>query len=319
MNVTKVETKESTKHCCGNGFCRIDSAEHEGEDRALIDERMTENNLANLIERLGIDLFEDITNLTNLATACDHVRLKKGAGGIDGMKAEELMEYFEKHGEELRRSILDGTYRPKPVRRVEIPKDNGKKRNLGIPIVIDRVVQQAIAQQLSRYYEMLFSDASYGFRPNRSCHQAILKSQEYLNEGKYWVVDMDLEKFFDTVNKSKMIQILSKVIKDGRVISLIQKFLNAGVVIGKRCEYTKRGIPQGGPLSPLLANIMLNELDWELTKRGHKFVRYVDDLLIFCGSKASAQQTLEHIIPFIEKKLFLKVNREKTIVPMLGK
>ena len=252
---------------------------------------------------------EDIINPLNLNAAYKRVKQNRGSGGVDRMTVEELPPYLKLHGGEIVRDLLGGRYRPLPVRRVEIPKDNGKMRQLGIPTAVDRMVQQAIAQVLT----------SYGFRPKRSAHDAIRKCREYLNAGYVWTVDMDLEKFFDTVNQSKLLEVLSRTVRDGRVISLISKFLRAGVVKCGRFEDTEIGVPQGGPLSPLLANIMLNELDHELERRGHKFVRYADDMVIFCKSKASAEQTLKHITPFIEGKLFLKVNREKTAVAYAGK
>lgn len=250
-----------------------------------------------------------------------HKRVKKnkGAGGVDGMKVDELLQYLRDNGEEIRQSILAGKYQPQPVRRVEIPKDNGKTRKLGIPTAVDRVIQQAIAQVLMPIYEPKFAETSYGFRPKRSAHDALKKSREYLNAGKVWTVDMDLEKFFDTVNQSKLMEILARDIRDGRVLSLIHKYLRAGAVWCGRFEDTEVGVPQGGPLSPLCANIMLNKLDHELERRGHSYARYADDMIIFCGSKASAERTLEHIVPFIEKKLYLKVNREKTVVAYAGK
>ena len=318
MKVTEVERKESTKHGCGNGCPQRVGAEHGEYAEALIDKRMTENNITK-VDRQADGLLEKIVSRENLNRAYKRVKRNKGAGGVDGMEVDELLQYLKDNGEEIRKSIVEGTYRPQPVRRVEIPKDNGKKRKLGIPTAVDRVIQQAIAQVLIPIYEPKFAETSYGFRPKRSAHDALRKCKEYLEAGEVWTVDMDLEKFFDTVNQSKLMEILSREIKDGRVLSLIHKYLRAGAVWCGKFEETKVGVPQGGPLSPLCANILLNELDHELENRGHHFVRYADDMVIFCRSKAGAEQTLRHIIPFIEKKLFLKVNREKTMVAYAGK
>lgn len=318
MKVTEVEMKESTKHCCGSGCRPGDTTEWERKDEALIDRRMTENNSANADGGVG-GLLEEIVSPRNLNRAYKRVKKNKGAGGIDGVETDMLLQYLKENGAEIRESIMAGTYRPKPVRRVEIPKDNGKTRKLGIPTAADRVIQQAIAQVLTPIYEPKFCETSYGFRPGRSAHDALCKCLEYLNAGKCWTVDMDLEKFFDTVNQSKLMETLSRDIKDGRVLSLIHKYLKAGVVVCGKFEDTRVGVPQGGPLSPLLANVMLNELDHELERRRHCYVRYADDLVILCGSKAGAEQTLEHIIPYIEGKLFLKVNREKTVTAYAGK
>lgn len=227
------------------------------------------------------------------------------------MGVESLRDYLVKNKDQLRQSILEGRYRPNPVRRVEIPKERGI-RKLGIPTVVDRVIQQAIAQILLPIYEKQFSSNSYGFRPRRNAHQALIKCRNYIMDGYIYAVDMDLEKFFDTVNQSKLIEVLSRTVTDGRVVSLIHKYLNAGVVVRNRFEEMDMGVPQGGPLSPLLSNIMLNELDKELDRRGHRFARYCDDLVIFCKCKRSADRTLANIVPYIEKKLFLRVNREKT-------
>ena len=318
MRITEAERKESTKHCCGDGCPQRDSAEHEEYVGALIGKRMTENNSTNA-DRWKGGLLEEIVSAGNLNRAYKRVKKNKGAGGVDGMGVDELLQYLKDKGEEIRKAILAGEYKPMPVRGVEIPKDNGKTRQLGIPTAVDRVIQQAIAQVLTPIYEPKFVETSYGFRPGRSAHKALRKSLDYLEEGYVWTVDMDLEKFFDTVNQSKLTEILARDIKDGRVISLIHKYLRAGAIRCGRFEETKLGVPQGGPLSPMLANIMLNELDHELERRGHRFVRYADDMVIFCKSKASAKQTLEHIIPYIERKLFLRVNREKTVVAYAGK
>jgi RNA-directed DNA polymerase len=274
---------------------------------------ITENNFTNA-DQTGNGLLEQILSPTNLNQAYKKVKGNKGSGGIDKIEVESLKDYLVLHKEELIQSIMGGSYRPNPVRRVEIPKENGKMRMLGIPTVVDRVVQQAIAQILSPVYERQFSTSSYGFRPKRSAHQALNKCKEYITDGYKCAVDMDLEKFFDTVNQSKLIEVLSRTVKDGRVISLIHKYLHAGVVVRNKFEETNVGVPQGGPLSPLLSNIMLNELDKELERRGHRFVRYADDLIILCKSKRSAERTLANIVPYIEEKLFLRVNREKTVV-----
>jgi len=273
---------------------------------------MTENNLTNA-DKPEYGLLEQILSPTNLNRAYKRVRSNRGSGGVDKMEVESLKDYLVMNKEKLIQSILDGSYRPNPVRRVEIPKEKGT-RKLGIPTVVDRVVQQAMAQVLTPVYEKQFSSNSYGFRPRRSAHQALNKCRSYITDGYKYAVDMDLEKFFDTVNQSKLIEVLSRTVKDGRVASLIHKYLNAGVVIRNKFEETSMGVPQGGPLSPLLSNVMLNELDKELEKRGHPFVRYADDLVIFCKSKRSAERTLANIVPYIENKLFLKVNREKTKV-----
>jgi group II intron reverse transcriptase/maturase len=319
MNVTWDWDKESRKHCESSGWPQKDSAEHESYAGALTDSRITENNITNA-DRTEDGLLEEILAPSNLNQAYRRVMRNRGAGGVDGMQVEALWQYLKENGKEIRQSILDGKYRPKPVLRVEIPKEDGKKRKLGIPTAADRVIQQAIAQVLTPIYESQFSDNSYGFRPGRSAHDAIRECQRNIREGYKYVVDMDLEKFFDTVNQSKLIEVLSQSIKDGRVISLIHKYLRAGVVTRMgRYEETERGVPQGGPLSPLCGNIILNELDWELVRRGHRFVRYADDMLIFCRSKRAAERTLENLIPFIERKLFLKVNKEKTAIAYVGK
>jgi group II intron reverse transcriptase/maturase len=318
MNVTKAGTKESRIPCCGEGCPQRDSAEHEGYVGALTDKRITENNNTDA-DREENRLLERILSRDNLNIAYKQVKRNKGAHGIDGMEVEHLLQYLKDNGEELIKSVLDGKYHPNPVRRVEIPKDNGKMRTLGIPTAVDRVIQQAIAQELIPIFEPQFVETSYGFRPKRSAHNALRKCKEYMNQGYTYVVDMDLEKFFDTVNQSKMIEILSRTIKDGRVISLIHKYLRAGAMNRGRFEETKIGLVQGGNVSPLCSNIMLNELDHELEHRGIRFVRYADDMLLFAKTKRSAQRILEHILPFVEGKLLLRVNREKTVVAYIGK
>jgi len=318
MKVTKVGIKESRIPCCGKGYRQRASAEHEGYAGALTDKRITENNNTNTISRED-KLLERILNRENLNNAYKQVKRNKGAHGVDGMEVEHLLHYLKVNGDEFIKLVLDGNYRPNPVRRVDIPKDNGKMRTLGIPTAVDRMLQQAITQVLTPIFEPQFAETSYGFRPKRSAHDALRKCKEYANQGYTYVVDMDLEKFFDTVNQSKMIELLSRTIKDGRVVSLIHKYLIAGAMNKGKFEETELGLVQGGNISPLCSNIMLNELDQELKRRGIKFVRYADDMILFAKTKRSAQRMLEHILPFIEGKLRLKVNREKTVVAYIGK
>ena len=293
-------------------------AEPEGYVEGQTFMRITENNITNA-DPAENGLLEHILSPANLNLAYKRVRSNKGNAGIDKMEVESLKDYLVTNKDVLTSSVLHGKFRPNPVRRVVIPKDNGKKRKLGIPTVVDRVVQQAIAQVLSPIYEKQFSTHSYGFRPKRNAHQALNKCKDYITDGYKNAVDIDLEKFFDTVNHSKLIEVLSRTVKDGRVISLIHKYLNAGLMDRGKFETTRVGVPQGGPLSPLLSNIMLDELDRELEKRGHRFVRYADDLVILCKSKRSAQRTLTSTVRFIENKLFLKVNKEKTAVAYISK
>ena len=236
----------------------------------------------------------------------------KGASGVDGVTVEELKQYLRENKDELRQRIRTRKYQPQAALRVEIPKENGKMRKLGIPTVVDRVVQQAIHQVLSPIFEKQFSEFSYGFRPKRSCEMAIIKSLEFLNDGHDWVVDIDLERFFDTVHHDKLMRIIANTIDDGDVISLMRKYLVSGVMVKGKYEETPVGTPQGGNLSPLLSNIMLNELDKELESRGLQFVRYADDALIFVKSEKAATRVMESIVRFIENKLGLIVNVEKS-------
>ena len=276
--------------------------------------RIAEHN--DIITDLSADsLLRKILSRDNMNEAYRKVKSNRGTGGVDKMSVDELLPYLRKHRLDLLRQIKDGKYKPSPVRRVEIPKEEkGKVRKLGIPTVVDRMIQQAIAQVLTPIYEPQFSESSFGFRPKRGAHDALKQCQRYANEGYLYVVDMDLEKFFDTVCQSKLIEVVSRSIKDGKVNSLIHKYLNAGIIRQGVFERSEQGVPQGGPLSPLLSNIMLNELDKELEKRGHKFVRYADDCMILCKSRRSAERTKVSITRYIEEKLFLKVNRAKTSV-----
>ena len=261
-----------------------------------------------------MELLEKVLDDKNLFEAYKQVYKNKGASGVDGVTVDELGKYMYLHKEEIKEQIRTRKYKPSPVRRVYIPKDNGDKRGLGIPTVVDRLIQQAILQVLSPIYEQQFSETSYGFRPNRSCEMAIIKLLEYFNNGYMWIVDIDLQKFFDTVCHDKLIAIIMKTIHDGELVSLIRKYLVSGVMENGVVSPTKVGTPQGGNLSPLLSNIMLNELDKELEKRGLRFTRYADDCIIVVQSEKAANRVIESITKFIEKKLGLKVNVEKSKV-----
>ena len=258
------------------------------------------------------ELLEKILDKKNMNEAYRKVCARKGAGGVDGMELEELDGYIRANWDSIKEQIKKRSYKPQPVRRVEIPKPNGSKRKLGIPTVMDRVIQQGIVQVITPMCEPLFSDNSYGFRPNRSCEMAVREALVFLNEGYEWIVDIDLEKFFDNVPQDKLMSLVHNIINDGDTESLIRKYLKAGVMIQSRYEKTDRGTPQGGNLSPLLSNIMLNELDKELEKRGLRFVRYADDCIIAVRSEASAKRVMHSITEWIERKLGLKVNAEKT-------
>lgn len=260
------------------------------------------------------ELLEKILSRDNMNTAYKRVKANKGVSGIDDMTVDELLQYLKENGEQLKEDIRKGKYNPKAVRRVEIPKADGSKRKLGIPTVVDRVIQQAIAQQLSIIYEPIFSENSYGFRPNRNAQDAVLKAKEIMNNGYKWVVDLDLEKFFDTVNQDLLISIIRRTVNEDKVVSIIRKYLQAGVLVNEVFEKTEQGTPQGGNISPILSNIMLNELDKELEKRSLQFVRYADDCVIFTKSKKSAERVMENITKFIETKLRLKVNKDKSKV-----
>lgn len=259
-------------------------------------------------------LMERILREENLKAAYLQVVRNKGAAGVDGMAVEELGGYLSENGESIREKLRTRKYKPQPVRRVEIPKPDGGVRNLGVPTVVDRFVQQAVAQVLTPIFEEQFHDHSYGFRPDRCAQQAVLKALEMMNDGHSWIVDIDLAKFFDTVDHDKLMTIFGRTIKDGDVISVVRKFLVSGVMIDDEYEDTIVGTPQGGNISPLLANIMLNELDKELEARGLSFVRYADDLIIMVGSRQAAERVMRSVTRFIEERLGLKVNAEKSRV-----
>lgn len=261
-----------------------------------------------------MELIDVITSKENLNRAYKKVAANKGAGGVDGMKVGELGAYIKGNKDEIVQSIRNRTYMPKPVRRVYIPKDNGKMRPLGIPTVLDRVIQQAIAQPIIEIYEEIFSEFSYGFRPGRSCHDAIKQALEYLNEGYEWVIDIDIEQFFDKVNHDKLIQILREQVNDSTTLHLIRKYLKAGAMEKGLEKATISGVPQGGPLSVVLSNVYLDKLDKELEQRGLRFTRYADDTMVFTKSEKAANRVMKSITEWIERKLFLKVNVTKTKV-----
>ena len=264
-------------------------------------------------------LLEEVLERNNMLLALKRVISNKGSHGVDGMKIDELREHIKKHWDTIKAKILESKYNPSPVRRVEIPKVDGGVRLLGIPTVQDRLIQQAIAQVLSRIYEPLFSNNSFGFRPRRGAKDAVTKSKQYINEGNRWVIDMDLEKFFDKVNHDILMGKLEKKIKDKRLLSFIRKYLKSGILINGVSVTSAEGTPQGGPLSPLLANIMLDELDKELEKRRHKFCRYADDNNVYVKSKRAGIRVMESMIKLIENKLKLKVNKDKSAVDFVSK
>jgi RNA-directed DNA polymerase len=259
-------------------------------------------------------MMEEICEAGNLRKALQQVRANKGAPGVDGMTVDELTEYLGRDEGKLRGQLLDGTYRPRPVRRVEIPKPDGGMRKLGIPTVKDRLVQQAMLQVMQRSFDASFSEHSYGFRPGRSAKQAVAQAQELIASGRSYVVDLDLERFFDRVNHDRLIAHLAKRIDDKRVLGLIRAFLNAGVMENGLVEASHEGTPQGGPLSPLLSNVVLDELDKELERRGHQFVRYADDCNIYTASERAGHRVMASISAFITRRLKLKVNVEKSAV-----
>ena len=259
-------------------------------------------------------LMEEVCERENLKEALRQVKANKGSAGIDRMTVDQLSDYLKQHWPVIREQLLNGTYEPKPVRRVEIPKSDGGVRKLGIPTVLDRFIQQAVMQVLQKQWDRTFSDHSYGFRPGRSAHQAVAQAQQYIAEGYGWCVDLDLEKFFDRVNHDKLMGQIAKRVEDKRLLKLIRAFLNAGVMENGLVSPSVEGTPQGGPLSPLLSNLVLDELDRELERRGHRFVRYADDCNIYVRSERAGQRVMESITQFITQKLKLKVNEAKSAV-----
>jgi group II intron reverse transcriptase/maturase len=259
----------------------------------------------------GTSFQSRVLGRNNLNQAYLRVVRNKGAAGVDGMTVDDLLPYLRKHREELIERLANGTYKSTPVKRVEIPKPNGGMRKLGIPTVTDRFVQQAVAQVLSPVYEQIFSDNSFGFRPTRSAHDAIKRDITFFNEGYHYVIDLDLKAYFDTVNHDMLIKFLELDITDRWVLRLIRRFLTSGTMNGKMFERSEEGTPQGGPISPLLANVYLNEFDQELTKRGHKFVRYANDCNIFVKSQRAGERVVANMTRFLEKELKLIVNQEK--------
>jgi len=259
-------------------------------------------------------LLEKAIDRKNLNLAYKRVKKNGGSHGVNEMKVEELLDYLKQHGSRIKRDLLEGKYRPQPVRRVEIPKPDGGVRILGIPTVVDRLIQQAIAQVLTPVFEREFSNHSYGFRPGKSAHDAIKQAHVYVNEGYTTVVDIDLEKFFDRVNHDKLMYLLSRRIMDKRLLRLIRRYLESGVMSEGLVNPSREGTPQGGPLSPLLSNVMLHELDKELERRGHRFCRYADDCNIYVKSHRAGERVMTSISEFVEKRLKLKVNRDKSAV-----
>lgn len=260
------------------------------------------------------ELWRRVFSRENLFTALERVRRNGGAPGVDGMTVEELPDHLQTHWPSIREKLEAGTFRPSPVKRVEIPKAGGGVRKLGIPTVLDRMIQQALQQVLSEVLEETFSEHSYGFRPGRSAHDAVEAAREYIEAGYQWVVDIDMEKFFDTVNHDRLMARMKTEIVDKRVLRMVNEYLKAGVMVDGVVVESEEGTPQGGPLSPLLSNIVLSELDEKLEERGHRFVRYADDCNIYVKSERAAKRVMESTSRFIERRMRLKVNEKKSAV-----
>lgn len=314
-NLSKLQRKQTTQY--GGRLVEVE-VELQGKQGAL------SNNLALSKGERENNVVDDTSNLLdrvlardNMLIAMKRVIANKGSHGVDGMKTDELRNFVINNWLSIKQKLLEGRYKPSPVRRVEIPKPNGGIRLLGIPTVFDRLIQQAIAQELTKIYEPTFSENSYGFRPNKSAKQAILKAKEYINEGYKWVVDIDLEKFFDTVNHDILMERLSRKIKDKRLLKLIREYLKSGVMVNGIKVSSDEGTPQGGPLSPLLSNILLNEVDKELERRGHKFCRFADDCNVYIKSRKAGMRVMRSIRKLLEENLKLKVNESKSAVDIV--
>jgi RNA-directed DNA polymerase len=291
----------------GEGRSEAPRARREGTESPTAERRIES-------PALPEQVIEAVCERKNCLRALKRVKVNQGSPGIDGMKVGELPAYLKQHWPVIREQLLSGTYRPQPVRRVEIPKPDGGVRKLGIPTVLDRFLQQAVMQVLQRQWDATFSPRSYGFRPQRSAHQAVAQAQQYVRAGHGWVVDLDLEKFFDRVNHDRLMSAVARRIGDKRILRLIRAFLEAGVMEGGLVSPVDEGTPQGGPLSPLLSNLVLDELDQELERRGHRFARYADDCNIYVGSERAGQRVMTSITGFITRRLKLKVNAAKSAV-----
>ena len=314
-NSNQLQRKQITKELGRLEKVRLETGSNQGmqSNDMAFEKREREND----VEIETSNLLERILARENMILAMKRVIKNKGSHGVDDMRYDELRTYIIEHWATIKLKLLEGTYNPSPVRRVEIPKPNGGMRLLGIPTVVDRMIQQAIAQELTKIYDPSFSENSFGFRPNRNAQEAIKKAKVYINQGNKWVVDMDLEKFFDKVNHDILMERLSRRIKDKRVLRLIRKYLESGIMINGIKVKNEEGTPQGGPLSPLLSNIMLDELDKELEKRGHKFCRYADDCNIYVKSRKAGKRVLISMTNLLENKLKLKVNEEKSKVDLV--
>jgi len=314
---TTGELRKQNTACGHAGFIREVGVETRGNVKALSKSAISERERNDIQKEEG--LLERILRKDNLNSAYEKVKANKGSHGVDGLTVDDLLSHLKQHGTELKQSILKGEYQPQPVRRVEIPKPDGGKRLLGIPTVVDRVIQQAIAQELTKIFDPAFSVNSYGFRPGKSAHQAVIAARGHIEQGYNWTVDIDLEKFFDKVNHQKLMELVGRKVKDERVLKLIMRYLESGIMMNGVKVKSEEGTPQGGPLSPLLANIMLDELDKELEKRGHKACRYADDCNIYVKSRKAGERVMEGISHFIEDVLKLKVNRKKSAVDKPGR